>query len=204
MGYTEELAERQKVNNKIMGELNLKLDKAFSILGFKRKPNDEKPFERISSKYINGDMSLYVSTSGYEKWKIRISGDYPRNWKNEYIRPYDYNEKASDSINVSHEKTADQIAKDIERRLMPEYKIRLAKVQKLNKSSNDYQNNSIKLLEELKGFPADKYETENRKFSLHMETGFCSIDVHGNEVSLDIHSVSGETAKKIIAILKEK
>lgn len=141
----------------------------------------------------NGDRSIRISNgSGVDENKFHISGDFPRTIKGE---PGFYGNSQS-SINVSVSKTPEQIAKDIERRLLPVYLPELGKavnqvnqiniyhqkrksnIQKLAdyfqiKNSDDWKNNresSIYVYGQIKGLGPriETYGEDTVKFELEV------------------------------------
>ena len=196
--------ERIRIENEKASEIREKINKAMTILGFTEIKNDERQFGRVHQGYEKGDMKLYGSCSSYGKWRIEISCSYPRDCKGEYIRPYDYNETAKDSITVSSDKSPEQIAKDIERRLMPEYKDRLAKVKEKIRHYDDYHNSTISTLTDLKGFAPDEWEIRNKSFSLRGIKGYGTVKVSGSEASIELSYMSPLIIKKIIALLQKE
>jgi hypothetical protein len=96
----------------------------------------------------NGTKEISFSNGDYQlKDKFHISGNYPRNYKREYM-VYSYSEK-SPSINVSEKKSPEQIAKDIQRRFLPAYEELLKTVLERVESSNGAHDNRCKALQKL-------------------------------------------------------
>jgi hypothetical protein len=81
--------------------------------------------------------SLYFN---HHEGKIHVSSDLPKDAKGEipYVEGYGQFGKRMPSINTSFSKTPEQIAKDIERRLMPEYMDVLSKALTRIVSSDSY------------------------------------------------------------------
>lgn len=132
----EQRANRErKERQELFASLRLKMDAVSVLLGGFLKPEKEDidggvPYN-FSAEIVlpdNGGV-LWVTSETYQNKKhFHFSGQYPRTKKGEYVRPYGYGETPADSINVSRDKTPEQIAKDVTRRLLPEYKTRLEKV----------------------------------------------------------------------------
>lgn len=175
------------------------------IMGFEldEREVDYWCFAREISK---GDIKLFIRADSYgHKGKFEIIGSYPRDSKGQYINPYDYNESRADKINVSMTKTPEQVAKDIERRLMPEYLLRLAKIKKRIDESDNYhlsRQETIKQIAKATGF----------EISTHVEDGAIyfyddglSIDVKprsGHKVDISIGGLSSEKAIQVLKLLK--
>ncbi len=84
----------------------------------------ENEWETERGQIVNGVHRLYFHNMYRDKDKIHISGEFPKMSDGEEIpkarRPYN-NNGPWHSICVSHFKAPEQIAKDIKRRLLPDY-----------------------------------------------------------------------------------
>jgi len=187
-------------------ELDEKLKKTAEILGFTLEPR--KPDDTFSACYrvsINGPdkISLWLTAFGYqERDRITIHGTYPRDAKDQYIRPYDYGEKQMDKITVSLTKSAEQIARDIKARFMPEYLRRLEKVKKQIADSNDYHGGRQAAIKEVAAGLGLGIDTHREDGAIHFYDDGFSFDVepHGRgKVKLTIQEL---TPAQCIAIGK--
>ena len=140
--------------------------------------------------------SLYLSS---REGKIHVSTDLPKDAKGEipYVPGYGQIGKRMPSINVSFDKTTEQIAKDIERRLMPEYMGILAKALTIIDSSDAFHGKTEGV--EAKGNKVDFYRS--RHPLLHETIG--RAEVHDDEVELELrlpYDVTLEVLKFLISL----
>jgi hypothetical protein len=84
----------------------------------------------------NGDESLFLSNTWAGKGKLHISGCYPDKVQHDTAQRIGH----APSINVSITKPAEQVAKDITRRLLPEYRVMLAKILKQHTEDVAFKN----------------------------------------------------------------
>jgi hypothetical protein len=147
--------------------------------------------------------SLYFN---HHEGKIHVSGDLPKDAKGEipYVEGYGQLGKRMPSINASFNKTPEQIAKDIERRLMPEYMDILMKALSRIASSDSYHSKTegfagqiAKIVGvEAKGNKVDFYRSSHPVFS---ET-ISRAEVHDDDVELELRLSYG-TTKKVLEFL---
>lgn len=157
-----------------------------------------------------GDKAIWITYGGWDfPGKIKIRAVYPSNFQ----RLSNYRTEENISINVSQDKTPEQIAKDIERRLMPTYLEVLPEVLKKNQSDLDKHNQTVANLRrvalkigvqdweyddrsgEQRGYQVSTYNTSVDKY-LGRIRGYDDEIVF--EARLDI-----ETALKVIDVLQQ-
>jgi hypothetical protein len=156
----------------------------------------------------SASASLYFC---HHEGKIHVSSDLPKNAKGEtpYVSGYGQLGKRMPSINVSFDKTPQQIAKNIERRLLPEYLSILEKAVKQIADSDAYYNKTENFAKEIaqvigveaQGNKVDFYRSEpasrDPKKVLKMRG---EIEVHDDEVSLNLR-LSYEVTKDVLEFL---
>jgi len=188
----EEKAYKKKVESLISA--------VSKILGFTLQKNRDDSWRYVSCDIKKGEESLHFTSGSYDvKDRIRISGNFPKTEKGEYIDPYNYRDKRHE-ITVSNTKTPEQIARDIERRFLTRYRELLKTVTQRVNQSNDYERTCVKHLEEIKGKKLTEEEKKQHRFGLHGEISG-EFSVHGDSARIELHSVPVETAKKIMQLV---
>lgn len=207
---TNETWEQQQAKQKQEREVNYikteqKITAVCNILGF-QLDNRETDYWNFAREIIKGDIKLFIRADSYQsKGKFEISGSYPRDAKGQYINPYEYNESRADKINVAMTKTPDQIAKDIERRLMPEYLLRLAKVQERISSNDNYHSSRQETIKEIASATGFEVSTHVEDGAIYFYDDGFTIDVKpysGKEVEIKLSGVSKDNAIQILKLLK--
>lgn len=177
------------------------------LLGFTlEKPNEEN-IHSVWMTAHKGDMGLVFQTCTYSfNWgKLHVSGSYPKGLEGGYVRPTNYNEAANDEINVSTDKTADQIAKDITRRLLPRVEELTKRVREKVKLEKEYRGTIAENVAMLKGKPATEAETRNQSLNIHEIVGgdaYGEIKVYDNSVNIDVHGLTLKQAQAMLKALK--
>lgn len=188
----EEKERQEKVEALIRG--------VSKILGFKLEEKEKDSWNYLCLNARKGEESLHFTSGGYQmKDRIKISGNFPKTEKGEYVDPYGYQEKRHE-ITVSIAKTPEQIARDIERRFLPHYRTLLKGMIERVQKSNEYDRTSVRHLEELKGTELSEEERRGHRFHLSDEI-FGEVSVHGETVNIELHSLPLETAKKIMELI---
>ena len=135
----------------------------------------------------------------HHEGKIHVSADLPKDAKGEipYVEGYGQFGKRMPSINTSFNKTPEQIAKEIERRLMPEYMDILMKALSRIASSDSYHNKTEGFAEQIaklvgveaKGNKVDFYRSPHPVLN---ET-ISRAEVHEDDVELELRLSYGMT-----------
>ena len=162
-------------------------------------------FSRNYAVLKNGTREISFSNGDYQREdKFHISGIYPRNYKREYM-VHSYSEK-SPSINVSEKKTAEQIAKDIQRRFLPHYEELLKKVLERVESSNtahDKRWEALRIVGEIVGVEPEKgHDGEPRLYVYDRIPGLQGVEARydGNlKIELDLEA---DKAADVLTFLK--
>lgn len=203
-----DMDERQLAEKKRADAIGDKIRAAIKILGFDlhQSDNDMNCYRTAQEWTLpNAEgMTLHFRQGyGSQHNRISIGASYPKTAKGEYIRPTDYNETRKDEISVSGDKTAEQIASDVTRRLMPVALEYLACVKKQIASSDDYDATTEATLTALKGAPLTEHEKASNSIDIK-EAWHHTATVSKKEVSLKLNYLDLETALKIIALLPKE
>lgn len=173
----------------------------------KNHHDGDPTYNRDSLTGPNGE-DISVELDGYRsKGRYEFRASFPRSEKgNRLYGPYG----KSFSITAAEGKTADQLAKEIERRLLKGYRPELAKAfaSKLEDEMREVnQENAMDRLQEAVGLPGNRhsrsgYNTETR---IHFYTDgpsgtFQSYD--GKQFQVDLRSIPYEMAMQIAAMLR--
>ena len=147
--------------------------------------------------------SLYFN---HHESKIHVSTDLPKDAKGEipYVEGYGQLGKRMPSINVSFGKTPQQIAGEIERRLMPEYMDILMKALARITSSDAYHNKTERFANEIaalagveaKGNKVDFYRSDLPTFHKTISRA----EVYDDDVELDLR-LSYEDTRRVLKLL---
>ena len=189
--------------------LNVKFRAVMGELGYPLVTwdSEERWNASVEGRDAEAGEGVWLRASLYEKWRVKASGVYPRE-KGGYVDVYDpvTNKRVSaPSITVSGEKSATQIARDVERRLLPDYRKRLALVRARVQAGNDWQAETERTLESVKGEPLDEEEKRDREVNFYRETGkLGGIKASGKGVSLEVSDVTPDQARRILGIIREK
>ena len=206
-------------------EIKVKLFKVAEIL--KQKVVPEKAYPEYGHNCaIETDVLYLRFSAGYGNNRINVSGRYPKFadggyvgdiWytveerdarKAQGIADENYGKVSQPSITVSPDKTAEQIAKDIQRRLLPDVLDYLSRVQKCIDNKNDYEGSTSKSLETLKGSQLTEYEKKERKFSGYAKKN-CEgiryeVKASRKEVDVELHNLTVEQAERVLAVVLNK
>jgi hypothetical protein len=149
-----------------------------------------------------------VITYGSQMGKLEISGDYPKGPEGEYLADSYVNGErmAPPRISVNGNRPGDKIAKDIERRFLPEYRVLLAKVKELKASREAYKNKYVSNARELVNIYGDRLNDRNNGFRLPLKNinGYGEVESIGaDSCNILLRSVSIPLARKILSLLAE-
>ena len=152
----------------------------------------------MGAHLVDHDLHAILYFNHHEG-KLHVSTDLPKDAKGEipYVEGYGQFGKRMPSINTSFNKTPEQIARDIERRLMPEYMDVLMKAMARIASSDAYHSKTegfagqiAKLVGvEAKGNKIDFYRSPHPVFG---ET-ISRAEVHDDDVELELRLSYGMT-----------
>ncbi len=145
-------------------------------------------------------------TSQYPTYALHILGNFPRD------HHFSYQEKRP-SINVDPTKTAEQIAKDINRRLLPVYLPMWAKAAETQRQSEIYASAQANLSDEILAlFPAgmarrgNSFSKDDKNISFYLKDyrGYGDIEVFSDSCSLKFRSIPCQLAKQIIRLIAKE
>lgn len=154
---------------------------------------------------------LRCETYGKGAWTTcKASGVYPRHADGSWVDVNEYPKAPSPEISFSISKTPGQIAKDIQRRLWPEYIARLEKVRARIASTNDYDTRTNNTLAAILGREPDDHERAKRACSVDLGTlPGCEYEARAyakasrEDVTLEINNIDQKTAKAILALVRK-
>jgi hypothetical protein len=184
-------------------------------------PKNREDINRAELVRADGLRLVFISGGGWApSGKVHVTFSRPRDAKNGHIDIYGdafnggpINQRITDpSINVSLSKSAEQIANDIARRLMPESERIFALVNERINSANAYEISRDALTQRVcdaihgKNWVLSKYEQESRKLSLGgVESGSGYGDVRidsGDSVTFSLSSIPADKAVELVQFLQ--
>jgi hypothetical protein len=165
---------------------------------------DGKPTWFATLTGPNG-ASLHLSResrTGRYQW----SGNYPRDAKGQDHKPYN---ATRPEISTSPEKTPVQAARDITRRLLPDYLALLARCQEGVDAANTYVDTTarnVARLAEILGREPDKRPTSGSEASVRFYwrggDTYGDVMVNGNHVRIDV-KLPMDQAERLLPILRD-
>ena len=206
--YEKEKAERQAK----AAELTKKLEKVIELLG--QKVDREREADAWDARASSD--KIYLHASEYGKWRVNVSGVFPRDKDGRYVTVYmpvtktrgdgstyeSSKELRPSSITISSDKTAEQIAKDIKARFMPEYEKRLALVLERLQEARNYQDNCEQTLTVAIGRTLTAEEAKNREVDFYHITGHLGeIKASEKTIDLQVSDITPEQAHQIFKII---
>ena len=206
----EERREREKTEELTAKNASTEKIKAvIKALGYKvtRELDAEYSHVYIEARNPKGNEVISFSGEGYAmKGRISINGVFPENEggkTRDYV--FAYNESKDISISVSREKSAEAIVKDITRRLLPVYQEKLIKAHQLIEQWSTYANKKAANMKALKGSKPSEDELKRSEYSIRGAAdgqAWGTVKVYDDTATIEIHSLTIEQAKKVLAVLK--
>ena len=214
--------QEEQARNK---EVEAKMAGALVILGYEIEAQDRQAWDSRAVG-IKGNTKLWLSFSaGYGKNRINASGSYPRHTNGDYVgqvyytneereaienagKTTEYGKVPSPSITISPDKSPAQIAKDLERRLIPDVDDYTARVIKVIEGQTDCEDKSLNALEVVAGRKLDEYDARNKKTNVHIERageGYaCRVHItaHREDVRLEIADLKPEQARRVVELVQ--
>ncbi len=159
-------------------------------------------------------------SAGYEDGRIHVSGVYSRladgtMYDSLYYTQEEKSERKARGlvntnygkiemprITVSPEKTAEQIAKDIQRRFLPDYRYYLARLLVVINATDSRAAAIKRNLELLKGSPLTKHEREGSRYVECVNGRSFSVRGYSDCVSIEFNSLTVEQATEMVAIAR--
>ena len=179
-----------------------KIKKVGGMLGYTVEFLDERSSNQ--AKLTNNDITIHIRTGGWQlENKIKVYGSYPHDCHNQ---SYSYGLK-NPSICCSQDKIPEQIAKDIQRRFLPDYLEDLQKVKETNKNIQECANanyHAIKTLaDSLSIKPIKDYKDEYSLPIWGVLQGLSSLEVSYDGTRIDLKlELTLEQTLQILTILK--
>ncbi|MFZ2937616.1 MAG: hypothetical protein WA066_02805 [Candidatus Omnitrophota bacterium] len=179
-----------------------KIQKVADILGYEMTVPEESFINQAELKKDN--IWIHIRNGVYQnEQKIKISGSYPRDCHNQ---DSSYGLE-NPSIRCSQDKTPEQIARDIQKRFLPDYMEDLQKVIEQNKTIQekaDTKYHTIKALADFLGISPEK--DHNNEYSLPIWNvlpglGSLKVSYDGTEINLNLELTLDQTLQ-VLAILK--
>lgn len=178
-----------------------KIEKAFALLGLEEFSSAEERADRNDTRKASiagtSRMAYLSATCDRYGYKGRILIDL---WYADSMTARDVwgGDAKHEEISVAETKTAEQIAADIERRILPRLAECIAKADAVLKSRQDYKDRLAENVRALGGVVKKNYKGDIDR-TLWINGG--TAEVFGDGVSFSIHSVPVDIAKKIITLL---
>ena len=167
-------------------------------------PSDEDMKWNKFAYLIKEHQKIGIRHGGYQNAsKFHIDGDFPRAENGGYSH---YGQ--SPSINVSDSKTPEQIARDIEKRLLPVYLPELEKAIKQVEQANVYDQKRRANIQKMADYFQVEFREDNQGLSIYAHDLIKGlgprIEVYGeNTVKFELE-LTPERAIEVFNILKQK
>lgn len=209
--YEQQRELERKANQERYEKLTA-LVSAIRIEGWKWEActNEEVRYSNFGlGELVNESLQgrIHFGTIWNDKTKLHISTSFPRDKQNHSHVGYG---ETHPSINVSVSKSAEQIGKDITRRLLPEYLPMLEKVRERIRNTETYLDNKaamgaalkaafpqLKLRDEVNGSNYNGMKHNGSKVSLSAEC--LEIECSETRVELKISGLTLEQSKTLLA-----
>ncbi len=167
------------------------------------KPMDE-PYP---TQYISGpneaELSIRIETYGARKGRIEISGNFHIGRDRQFVDVREWNGSQRSKlpeISVAGDRGAQAIAKEIQRRFLPEYLPLLAKAIVRRNESNTYEDKTRANLATLAEIAGARVPEDRGRTTTYFTGG--DIQVSGDSITLKLSSLSVEQAKQILEMMK--
>ena len=157
-----------------------------------------------------GGLSIFSETVWNQKDRVKFSVDYPRE-----LRKHTDSRDDSPKITVSDTRTAEAIAKDLERRFIPQAEAVLAKVRERKAAADTATTRQAEVVKQLEAtgvlsaYNACNFTSQGDNPRLHdarpydTRKGAISASVtYAGEVKLEIDWITPELAVKVLEVLK--
>lgn len=168
--------------------------------------------ERISiMRDDNLKLTFLIGRGWAKSGKIYVCFSRPRDKQNNFIEVYEGNTRLQDpSINVSASKSAEQIAADITRRLLPDAERVFALVNERIHAANTYEFKCNSLMQDLcdivngPNFVLSKHEIESKQINLGGVSagGYGTAKISSDSVSFSLSSIPADKARELVAFLQ--
>lgn len=184
-------------------EFTDKIQKVADILGYQMTVPEESFYNQ--AELLKDNIKIYVRNGGYgNEGKITISGSYPHDCHGQ-LSTYGLKKP---SISCSDSKTPEQIARDIQKRFLPDYMEDLAKVIKMNENTQqqaDARYTTLKIIADFLDITPEKdHKNEYNLPIWHVLPELQKLEVSYDGTIIDLQiELTLEQTLKILSILKE-
>jgi hypothetical protein len=166
-------------------------------------------YEHPNYQYIQGDgderLELHFA-SGSNMQRLTVSGRYPITSRGGFISAPHGTPRPDMTVAISRGPEA--IAKDITRRLLPEYRKVLAAVQEIKRrtdASEDSQEANLRSLAEVFGTnpSADNLKHGTMRLNIPIQGAYGDLEAFDNSVNLNLRSIPIQKALQVARLLME-
>lgn len=164
----------------------------------------------INPRITDGHSTFFIRLLMYSnKWKLRVTGVYPESSDG---NPYFYSTMIIKSgeapaINMAIYKSAEQMAYDIHKRFLPDYRKVLAKCLERKAQYEEHEQHLAQLMDllEAAGFEVNrKGKYFDFKDQLNFDKGYLGrTQINANSITFELSSVPADKALKILAYAKK-
>lgn len=203
----EQRRDRERAENAVTRkETRKKLAQVFKLAGFAIVPekDDADNFNATTfAKATHEDMTLHAHANGYgEKGRVRFSVSYPAPKTGE--RPYDRDwPKPEASCTLA--KTPEQLAGEILRRIMPQYREGMVLARKANAQTEQYQssrNINLRSILDRELTAQEEKEGRSRIDGASNDRAWGSVQAFDESVNLELHGLTVAQAVAIMRIVR--
>jgi hypothetical protein len=179
-----------------------KIQKVGDILGYTVEFPEESHGNQAT--LTHNDITIRIRSGGWKSEdKIKVSGSYPHDCHS-YLSNYNLK---NPSINCSQDKTPEQIAKDIQRRFLPDYLEDLQKVIEINKNTQkqaDAKYLVIKTIADSLGIEPKKDHTNEYILPIwNVLSGLDKLEVSHDGTRIDLKlELTLEQTLEVLTVLK--
>ena len=206
----QERKEKEDRIEKAKQEAAIKIKATMKLLGMTKIEHDPRGW----GVYIDGANNSGTEISmRLDADRIIVYGYYPTARGESHTSDV-YNDRGAKlikpKISISAMKTPDQMAKDIQRRFMPQYKEYFAAAKLQADKWDKYEDDSIAALEAIKGSKLDRYEARDKKISIDIPdtdseySSYGHFKANGTSLEFEIHGITAEQGIQIMKILQGK
>lgn len=218
----EDRIKRERAEERTKAEaIRAKLATVAGLLGLVMTPTRDQDDARNPAAELldpkaqdRAGLWLRCDTYGATAWKrCACSGVYPRNADGSYCDVSEYvngSKVPAPLIAFSITKTPEQIAKDIQKRFLPDYIARLEKVRARIASTNDYDTRTNNTLAAILGREPDDHERAKRACSVDLGTlpgeeyeTRAYAKVSRESIDLELHNLNLKTALAVLALVRK-
>jgi hypothetical protein len=184
----------------VLADAREKILAVIEALGF--KPEDLNAESRCSwqvrYRANKGDMTLYANLGWNDQNRLTFGSSLPHHAKASFYG------LSAPSITVSRLKTAEQIIKDVKRRLMPDYEAVMVQAREKIASAEAYENAKANNLKAVKGSKLTEEEANSGRWHFYAEgKPYGEVRASNDSVSLELNNLPPAVAAKIIRLAQE-